>query len=111
MILTVDPWSPTYFTVILEFLVGLLFVALLIFSIKKIRPSYWIFCVLSFFLPTFTGTLSSIPRYVLVLFPLFMFLASWLDRRHPFIRYIYYAICVVLSLLTIGFFTRGYFVG
>jgi len=111
MLLTVDLWSPIYFTVVLEFLVGLLFLFLLIFAIKKIRPSYWVYCALSYILPTLTGTMSSLPRYVLVLFPLFMFLASWLDKRHPFIRYIYYVFCIVLSLLTIGFFTRGYFVG
>ncbi len=111
MLLTVNPWSPTYYTVVLEFLIGLLFLLLLIFAIKKIRPSYWIYCVLSYLLPTLTGTMSSLPRYVLVLFPLFMFLASWLDKRHPFIRYAYYAFCIVFSILTIAFFTRGYFVG
>ena len=111
MILTVDPWSSTYFSVILEFLIGLLFLTLLIFSIKKIRPSYWIFCVFSYLLPTLTGTLSSLPRYTIVLFPMFIFLASWLDKRHPFVRFIYYAFCIVLSLLSIGFFTRGYFIG
>jgi len=45
MILTVDPWSPTYFTVILEFLIGLLFILLLIFSIKKLglHTGYFVF--------------------------------------------------------------------
>jgi Gpi18-like mannosyltransferase len=111
MLITVDPWSPTYFTVILEFLVGGLFLLLLIFSIKKIRISYWVFCALSYFLPTFTGTLLSLPRFAIVLFPMFIFLATWLDRRHPYIRYVYYALCFVLSFLSIAFFTRGYFIG
>lgn len=111
MILTVNPWSSVYFSVILEFIVGLLFLLLLILSIKKIRLSYWVFCALSYLLPTLTGTLSSLPRYALVLFPMFIFLASWLDKRHPFVRYLYYAFCIVFSLLSIGFFTRGYFIG
>ena len=111
MVFTVDPWSSTYFSVILEFLVGLLILMLLILSIKKIRPSYWIFCAFSYILPTLTGTLSSLPRYAVVLFPMFIFLASWLDKRHPFIRYIYYAFCIIFSLLSIGLFTRGYFIG
>jgi Gpi18-like mannosyltransferase len=111
MLLTVDPWNSVYFTVVLEFLVGLLFLLLLIFSIKKIRLSYWVFCALSYILPTFTGTLSSLPRYVIVLFPMFIFLASWLDMHRPFVRYLYYAFCIILSLLSIAFFTRGYFIG
>lgn len=111
MILTVAPWSSTYFSVILEFIIGFLFLILLILSIKKIRLSYWVFCALSYILPTLTGTLSSFPRYALVLFPMFIFLATWLDKRHPFVRYLYYAFCIIFSLLSIGFFTRGYFIG
>lgn len=110
MLFTVDPLSSTYFTVVLEFLVGGLFLLLLIFSIKKVRPSYWVYCALSYILPTLTGTLSSLPRYVLVLFPMFIFLATWLEKRRPHVRYIYYALCIILSLFSIALFTRGYFI-
>lgn len=111
MIFTVNPLSTTYFTVVLEFLTGSLFILLLVFSIKKIRPSYWVYCLMSFFLPTLTGTLSSIPRYAIVLFPLFTFLAAWLNHRSFLVRYTYYTFCIILSLLSIALFTRGYFIG
>ena len=111
MILTVDPGNPIYFTVILEFFAGVLFLLLLIFSIKKIRSSYWVFCALSYILPTLTGTLSSVPRYVVVLFPMFVFLETWLEKRQLSIRFIYYAICIILSVFSIALFTRGYFIG
>lgn len=110
MLIFVDHTDPLFFTVLLEFLCGAGALAILILTIKKMRPSYWLYCFLSFLLPTLTGTFSSLPRYVLVLFPLFGILAYWLDRQHPFIRYTYNTICVIASIISIAFFTRGYFV-
>lgn len=111
MLIFVDHTSQLFFTVLLEFLCGAGVLALLIYAIKKMRPSYWIYSFCSFLLPTLTGTFSSLPRYVLVLFPLFGILAYWLDRQHPFIRYFYYIFSVIASILCIAFFTRGYFIG
>jgi Gpi18-like mannosyltransferase len=110
MVIFVDHTDPLFFTVLLEFLVGLGFLAILIFSFKKIRPSYWIYCLLSYILPTFTGTFSSLPRYVVVLFPLFGFLAVFMEKRHPYFRYLYYAVSVIFAFIAVSLFTRGYFV-
>ncbi|KKT42779.1 MAG: hypothetical protein UW64_C0003G0025 [Microgenomates group bacterium GW2011_GWC1_44_37] len=103
-------WDPLYFTVVLEILSAVLIVSVLIFFFKKIRFSYWLFVLLSFLLPTFSGTFMSMPRFTLVLFPVFMVLAYWLEKQHPFIKYTFYAVCVLTSILSVIFFTRGYFV-
>jgi Gpi18-like mannosyltransferase len=110
MIILMDHFDPLFFTVLLEIVVGFGFLCLLIFSIKKIRTSYWVYSFLSFIVPTFTGTFSGFPRYVLVLFPLFGFLAAFFEKQHPYFRYLYIIISVSSLILAISFFTRGYFV-
>jgi len=111
MLIFTDHWDPLFFTVVLELLSATLVLAVLIFSLKKIRFSYWIFTFLSYLLPTFTGTFMSMPRFTLVLFPVFIYLALWLERQHPYLKYIYYTASIVLSLFAIVLFTRGYFIG
>lgn len=46
----------------------------LIFSLYKLRPAYSIYYALSLILPTFSGTLIAMPRYMLVIFPIFILL-------------------------------------
>ena len=108
MIFTVDPANPIYFTVWLELLSAIFFLGLLAYAWRKgIRKSYLIFAVFAYLLPTLTGTFSSMPRYVLVLFPAFMVLGSIKNR------YLYWAwitISILLLLITTMLFTRGYWV-
>ena len=88
----------------------MLFLAIIIFSFRKIRWDYWIYIVLGFLVPTFTGSFSSLPRYVLVLFPAFIYLALSLERRK---KYIVIGIYILLSIIAITaqmLFVRGYFV-
>jgi hypothetical protein len=111
MLIFTDHMDPLFFTVVIELLSAILILTVLVFFFKKIRFSYWLFTLLSFLLPTFSGTFMSMPRFVLVLFPVFISLAIWLERQHPFIKYIYYLFCFIFSVLSIIYFTRGYFVG
>ncbi|HCX25328.1 MAG: hypothetical protein UX08_C0009G0003 [Candidatus Collierbacteria bacterium GW2011_GWB1_45_35] len=111
MLIFTDHWDPLFFTVVLELLSATLVLGVLIFSFKKIRFSYWLFVLLSYLLPSFSGTFASVPRYTLVMFPVFMYLAYWLERQHPFTKYVYYFSTIVFSILSIIFFTRGYFIG
>jgi len=110
MLIFINHTDPLFYTVLLEFLSGLLILVVLIFAIKKIRFSYWMFVFFSYILPSLTGTFMSMPRFIIVLFPVFIFLAVWFDKHHPYFRYLYYALCIILSIFAISFFTRGYFV-
>lgn len=111
MLIFTDHLDPLFFTIALEFIcaIGLFFV--LIFSFKKIRFSYWLFTLLTFLLPSFSGSFMNLPRYTLAMFPVFIFLAGWLERQHPFVRLSYYSICIIGTIFSITFFTRGYFIG
>jgi Gpi18-like mannosyltransferase len=102
-------WDPLYFTVWLEFLTASWFLGFLVFAyLKKIRFSYIVFASLAYLIPTLTGTFSSMPRYVLVLFPCFISMALLKNRIIKILLFTFYFLLLVVSTI---FFTRGYFVG
>lgn len=75
---------------------------------KHVPMSYIIFSIGAFLIPTFSGTFTGLPRYVLVLFPLFIALAHIESRAVKII--IITAHVLLLFILTI-LFSRGYYVG
>lgn len=108
MIVTVKKNDPLYFTVWLEFLSVVIFLFLIYKAYRdKVRLSYLIFALLSLIAPTLTGTFSSMPRYVLVLFPGFMALA--LTKNQKLVKGIF-ALEAVLTVFCVLFFLRGYWV-
>ncbi len=74
---------------------------------KKVRTSYLIFGALTFLLPSFSGTFSGLPRYLLVIFPIFIALSL---VKSKFIKILYYIISGILLFLLLMFFSRGHFV-
>jgi len=110
MIFTVDFLTATYFAVALEFLCGALFLYLIILSFKKTRLSYAFYALLSYLAPTFTGTFSSMPRYVNVIFPAFIVLAIWFAKRKKKTQKIYSFISILLLIISTILYTRGFFV-
>lgn len=110
MMIFVNHTNILFFTVTLEFVIAVGFLGLIIYGLNKLRPSYLLYVSLSYFLPTFTGTFSSVPRYVLVLFPLFALLASVLEKLPDRYRKLYFAVSSLIGIVCIALFTRGYFV-
>ncbi len=85
------------------FAVSLLYIAYK----KRVRLSYIIFSVLALLIPISSGTFSGLPRYVLILFPMFIGLA--LIKNTP-TKILYAAISTILLFLLLLAFGRGYFV-
>lgn len=108
MFFNTNPVSLVYYTVNLEFWFSILALILLIIAFyKKVRLSYLIFSFGAFFLPTLTGTFSSMPRYVLLLFPIFIVLAQIKNKKlYHFILSVFLILLVINTIL----FTRGYWV-
>jgi hypothetical protein len=106
---TARPFDLKYFTYIQEFLFGTLGLLGLIYSVKKTRFSYVIFALLAFFLPTLTGTFSSMSRYMLVCFPIFILLANWSQKSKIF-RYLWFSISGILLVFNTLLFIQGYWV-
>lgn len=97
-----------YLISVVEFIssIGALF--LLIYGIKKIRWSYWVFAALAYLTPTLTGTFLSMPRFVLTIFPLFFLLPYYLGNNK--VRTIWLTISIVLLFIATMLFTRGYWI-
>jgi hypothetical protein len=99
---------PTTFTTLLEFAVAVLFLLICIFSFRTLRKSYWIYLVIGFLIPTLAGSFSSLPRYVIVLFPAFLYLATLLENKKKTYTYIVFAIFGLLQIISLMLFFRGY---
>ena len=111
MIFTLTPIDPMYFTILLEVFVATLFLILVILAFKKVRSSYAIFALLSYLTPTFTGSFSSMPRFALSIFPAFIVLALLLEKpKRKRIKKIYLIISIILSIISVALYTRGYFI-
>jgi len=73
--------------------------SMLVLGFRTLRPSYWAYMLLSTVVPLSTSSLMSMPRFALVLFPIFMVLAIW--GRRPGVN----NAVVAFSLPLLGLFT------
>lgn len=104
-----DPWTFIYGIAVLEFSSLVLYTGLLVWGVKKIRLSYWVYAVVSILLAMSTGTLQGMPRYGLHLYPLFLILAHIFAVRSRLLALYIIGSTVLLCILT-GLFIQGYFV-
>lgn len=74
---------------------------------QKMRISYFLFAILAIIGPTLTGSLSSIPRYILVAFPLFIVLGLLRNIKHKIVM-VFVSVC--LFILLCSYFLQGYFI-
>jgi Gpi18-like mannosyltransferase len=105
--MTVKIGSITFFNAALEFISTIFPLTFLFVFFKKIRPSYFWFSLLVIILPTLTGTLSSMPRYILAAFPIFPLVAIVAEKNYRFLI----AGMIVVQALLLSMFIRGYWVG
>jgi hypothetical protein len=107
MVATVDKTSPTYLTIWLELLSAIWCMVLVAYGyFKKVRLSYLVFTVSSFILPTLTGNFTSLPRYVLVIFPLFIIFGLWFSEQRKIAQTAVIVIsCMILAVQTMMFIT------
>ena len=108
--LTVPPSALVFWVAVFEFLSVLFYLAMLVFSFRKIRLSYWIFFAVSILIPSLTGTFAGMPRYGLHIYPFFLSIALFLQSKPLRFKLAYFAVSLVLFLFAITLFTRGYFV-
>jgi len=109
MVITVDKGTLIYFVVILESLSAVVFLFLGLFVFLRRWYSYLIFMVLAYIAPTLSGTFSSMPRYVLVLFPGFILLSLWAEK-YRWLRILYPILVIPLFIFCLLLFTRGWWV-
>ncbi len=83
----------------LEIAFTLLMAGVLLGGWRRLRPSYIAYMALSILVPMSTSNLMSMPRFALVLFPMFAILARWGER--PWIN----NVILAFSLPLLGLFT------
>lgn len=74
---------------------------------KGLRPSYILFALICFLIPASSGTFSGLPRYALILFPIFITLAL---VKSKVIKVSYAVICFILLFILFMLFSRGYYI-
>ncbi len=89
----------TVSTQVLELAFTLLMIGVLVAGFRRLRPSYSVYMALSILAPLCTASLMSMPRFALVLFPMFALFGLWGAR--PAVNNAY----VAFSLPLLGLFT------
>lgn len=74
---------------------------------QGLRLSYFLYSFVVLIIPTLTGTLTSMPRYILTIVPLFIILASIPKNS---IKYVIISIFSILQLVSVMLYLRGWFI-
>lgn len=108
MLATVPVTQYIWHIALLE-LVIFLFSAVLLYIAyrKKVRLSYLVFAIVALFMPASTGTFTGLPRYVIILFPMFIALALIKSKQ---IKILYMIVSIILSFILLLLFAKGYYV-
>ncbi|MDO8487620.1 MAG: mannosyltransferase family protein [Candidatus Curtissbacteria bacterium] len=83
------------------------FLVILALGFRKIPKSWWFYSLLVILVPASTGTLTSMPRYVLSAFPVFILLGIYLKDRQ-ILRMITWGIFLVLQVALAIMFVNGF---
>lgn len=116
-------YFPAVFTTWMEFIVAVLAAGLLILSLiakvrkikgltvlKTMNGSYIVYAVFLYLIPTFSGSFSSLPRYTIVIFPLFITASILLQKVSLLVKYLVYCVLLVSLIVSFSLFVRGYWI-
>jgi hypothetical protein len=112
-------YFPVVFATWLELITALVFGGLGVLGVLigfgklnkiKFRLSYAIYIAFGYLIPTLSGSFSSLPRYVLVLFPAYLLMAIYLKKQKKYIQYAISAILFICLIVATTLFVRGYWV-
>lgn len=104
---SVNVFSLSFFNAALEIIFSLGVLGVLVYFIKKMRLSYWIFTFLVLIVPTMTGTFNSMPRYTLMAFLLVPLVVEKVGVKP--LRWVLIGFAL-LQVVLLSMFIRGYWV-
>lgn len=108
-ILATNALSWRYLTYFQEALAGIVGMGALLYALKSVRLSWVIYSIGIMIIPAFTGTFSSMPRYILPAFALMILLTQVLAPRTRLL-YVYLIISAILLAINTMLFVQGYWV-
>ena len=85
------------------------FIFLLIWGVRRISTSLWLFSTLAILIPASTGTLSGIPRYQLASIGSFIIIGQMLEE-HPKLKIPFWTISLLMQALLAVLFINGHWV-
>ena len=94
-------------TATFELISTLFAIVILILATKKVKIDWLVFSWFAVLIPTLTGTFASMPRYILMAFPIFIYLAT---LKNTYLKVAIMIIFVLLLTITTTFFAQGYWV-
>ena len=103
-------YFPAVFTPYLEISSAIFAVIILTIMIFRSRISFTVYSILAFLIPAFSGSFSSMPRYLLAIFPIFLLTGKYLDTKSKAFSYTLFALLLLSTLFAVSLFIRGYFV-
>lgn len=120
-------YLPVVFTTWLEFVVAIVFGGLGVLGIfglparmvsgskrkpwrREIPLSWGIYLIVGYLIPTLYGSFSSLPRYVLVLFPAYVLTAAYLQRLPRYVQIIIFILLFISLGVASSLFFRGHWI-
>ena len=103
-------YFPIVLSTFLEIFSAVAFTFLVIFSFVRLRLSYAVYAAIAFLIPTLSGSFSSLPRYVLVLFPAFLLSAVFLEKANKLVKALIFIVLTISLTITAALFFRGFWV-
>ncbi len=114
---TLKVFDLKFYAYLQEFVIAILtFVGLGEMTWQKLKHKwqmpwpYLLFASGAFFTPTMTGNFSSMPRYVLVCFPIFIYLAHFFTAKQPLYLFLYLTTSLIFLIINLVLFSQGYWV-
>jgi len=109
ILITARPLDFKYWSYFQEFLAGTVTLVGLFFAAKYVKFSHLFFALAAFVVPTLTGSFSSMPRYVLVCFPLYIGIGELL-HNHKKVGIVWILVSSALLVFNTLLFIQGYWV-
>lgn len=105
--LTSGSFDLNHFNMLIDLIFAVFGLGLILRSFRFLPPVYSFYGLLSLAFPLFTPTLTSMPRFLVVLFPVFILLAL---IKNKYTLLIYQIISLMILSLFISLFINGYWV-
>jgi len=112
ILLTTRPIDWKYYIYVQEFIfsIGALYYLVKAFVKKELQLAWLLFSLGAYFLPTLTGSFLSMPRLILVCWPVFFYLAKDFQDWKMSYKILYLTISVLLLIINSMLFIQGYWV-
>jgi hypothetical protein len=109
ILVTFKPINWRYWSLVNEAIAGTAGLLGIMWGWWRTKSWWWLFALAAFMLPTLTGTFSSLPRYILVCFPLWLEIAAWC-QNHRWRGVIFLLGSATALIINTVLFIQGYWV-